>query len=63
MPGKQQYSRQDTVNLLKRLGHIDLADKAEVELSDPVDVNFLEAWCVAHGLPFDYLESQIGASS
>jgi hypothetical protein len=63
MPGQQQYSRQDTVDLLKRLGYRDLADKAEVELSDPVDVNFLEAWCVAHGLPFDYLDSQMGGSS
>jgi hypothetical protein len=63
MPGRQQHSRQDTMDLLKRLGYSDLADKAEFELPDPVDLNRLEAWCVAHGLPFDYLENQMGGGS
>ena len=62
MPGQQQYSRQYTVDLLKRLGYRDLADEASLELPDPVDVRRLEEWCMEHGLSYATLVSRMGGS-
>lgn len=62
VPMQQQYSRQYVVDLLTRLGLKDLADHASRDLSDPVDVHRLEAWCVQHGLTYDYLISRMGGS-
>jgi hypothetical protein len=62
MPLPQQYSRQYVVDLMNRLGLRDVADQASRELPDPVDVHRLEAWCVQHGLSYDYLISYMGGS-
>lgn len=62
MPSQHQYSRQYTVDLLKRLGYRDLADEALLDLPDPVDVHRLEAWCTEHGLSYDTLVSRMGGS-
>ena len=62
MPGQQQYSRQYAVDLLKRTGYRELADKALLELPDPVDVHRLEEWCAQHGLSYSTLISGMGGS-
>jgi hypothetical protein len=62
MPMPQQYSRQYVVDLLNRLGLKDQADRASRDLPDPVDAHRLEAWCVQHGLTYDYLISRMGGS-
>ena len=62
MSDQQQYSRQYTVDLLKRLGYRELADEAMLELPDPVDVHRLEAWCTQHGLSYATLVSRMGGS-
>ena len=62
MPSQQEYSRQYAVDLLERLGYRELADKALLELPDPVDVHRLEAWCAQHGLSYSTLVSEMGGS-
>jgi len=62
MSGQQQYSIQYVVDLLKRVGHSELADEALRELPDPVDVHRLEAWCTQHGLSYATLVSRMGGS-
>lgn len=62
VPMQPQYSRQCVVDLLNRLGLKDLAHRASRDVSDPVDVHRLEAWCVQHGLTYDYLISRMGGS-
>ena len=58
----QEYSRQDVVELLIRLGYRELADEASRDLPDPVDAYQLEAWCLRHGLPQDEVISRMGGS-
>jgi hypothetical protein len=62
MPDQQQYSRQDAVDLLNRLGYRELADEALRELPDPVDAQQLDAWCTQHGLSLDEAISRMGGS-
>ena len=57
-----QISRQQVVDLLRRLGHAELADQASRVLPDPVDLDRLAAWCMQHGVSHDDLISQMGGS-
>ena len=49
----EQYSRQYVVDMLNRLGYRELAGEASRELSDPVDITRVEAWCTQHGYSWD----------
>jgi len=62
MPSQHQYSRQHAVDLLKRLGYRELADEALRELPDPVDDDWLDAWCTQHGLSLDEGINRMGGS-
>jgi hypothetical protein len=57
-----QYSRQQVVDEVDRLGGRELADKASQDLPDPVDSNRLTNWCTQHGLSGDELMSRMGGS-
>ena len=57
-----QYSRQQVVDELNRLGARELADEASRDLPDPVDSNWLANWCMQHGLSLDELISRMGGS-
>jgi len=58
----QQYSRQHVIDVLNRVGHIQLAEEALRVLPDPADVDQVSAWLMQHGLFFDDLTSQMGGS-
>jgi hypothetical protein len=58
----RQYSRQQVIDLLNRLGHTQLAEEASRVLPDPVDLDQLSAWAMQHGLTHDDLISQMGGS-
>ena len=58
----EQYSRQYVVDELNRLGYRELAEEAARDLPDPVDINYLETWCIQHGLDMDELISEMGGS-
>lgn len=55
-----EYSRQDVVDVLRRLGFPGLAEEAPRELPDPVDADQLVSWSRQHGFPPDDLISQMG---
>jgi hypothetical protein len=57
-----QYSRQEIVDLLRKAGLREVADKAAAELPDPVDLADVERWAEAHGVTKDMLISQFGGS-
>jgi len=57
-----QPSRQHVVDMLRRLGFPELADKASRDLPDPVGWDRLEAWGMQHGVSHDDLISWFGGS-
>ncbi len=57
-----QYSRQEIVDLLRKAGLREVADKAAAELPDPVDLADVERWAEGHGVTKDMLISQFGGS-
>lgn len=57
-----QYSRQEIVDLLRKAGLREVADKAAAELPDPVDLADVERWAEVHGVTKDMLISQFGGS-
>lgn len=57
-----QYSRQEIVDLLRKAGLREVADKAAAELPDPVDLADVERWAEMHGVTKDMLISQFGGS-
>jgi hypothetical protein len=60
--GLVQQSRQEIVELLRKAGLSDAADKAMAELPDPVSLEDAEQWGVRHGITRDLLISQFGGS-
>ena len=58
----EQYSRQYVVDQLNRMGYAEIAVEASRELPDPVDINWLEGWCMQHGLSRDDVISRMGGS-
>jgi len=57
-----QYSRQEIVDMLRKAGLREVADKAAAELPDPVDLADVERWAEVHGVTKDMLISQFGGS-
>jgi hypothetical protein len=57
-----QLSRQEIVESLRRAGLPEAADKAAVELPDPVDLEEAAEWGSQHGVTRDSLVSQMGGS-
>jgi hypothetical protein len=57
-----QYSRQEIVDLLRKAGLREVADKAAAELPDPVDLADVERWAEVHGVTKDMLISRFGGS-
>lgn len=57
-----QYSRQEIVELLRRAGFAEAADKAAAELPDPVDLQEAQEWGARQGVTRDALISQMGGS-
>jgi hypothetical protein len=57
-----QYSRQQVADMFRRWGYTQLADQASRELPDPVDLDELQTWSLAHGLSHDDIISRMGGS-
>jgi hypothetical protein len=57
-----KLSRQKVVNLLRETGYTRVADIAERELPDPVDLDEAMAFGEKHGLSRDDLISSLGGS-
>jgi hypothetical protein len=57
-----QVSRQEVVDVLRRLGRTQAADEASRELPDPVDLQQLETLAMRCGISRDDLISQMGGS-
>jgi hypothetical protein len=57
-----EYTRQEIVNILRRAGLHEAADKANDELSDRIDRDELEKWALDNGITRDMLVSQFGGS-
>ena len=56
------YSRQEIVNILRRAGLRDVAEKAAKELPDQVEVSDLEKWSSRHGVTRSMLINELGGS-
>ena len=57
-----QYSRQEVVDMLRKAGLPEEADKAMEELPDPVSSEDAQNWGIQHGITRDVLISQMGGS-
>jgi uncharacterized membrane protein YebE (DUF533 family) len=57
-----KMSRQQIVDLLRRTGYSPVADLAERELPDPVDLEEVIEFATKHGITRDDLISQMGGS-
>ncbi len=57
-----QLTRQHVVDVLRRAGLPEMADKARSELPDPVDSEQVAAWGVPYGVNLDDLISRMGGS-
>jgi hypothetical protein len=57
-----QHSRQEIVDLLRKAGLPEAADKAMAELPDPVSFEDAEQWGIQYGITRDLLISQMGGS-
>ena len=57
-----KHSRQEIVDLLRKAGLSDEADKAMAELPDRVSEEEVENWGQQHGVTRDVLISQMGGS-
>jgi hypothetical protein len=55
-------SRQQVVDLLRRMGYPQQADIAARELPDPVEMDQLVEFADRHGITRDELESRMGGS-
>ena len=56
------YSRHEVVDMLRKAGFPEVADKAAVELPDQVDLDYVAEWGMRHGVTRDTLVSQMGGS-
>jgi len=57
-----QLSRQDVVDILRKTGFSEAADKAIRELPDPVDLDRAAEWGAQYGVTRDELISRMGGS-
>ena len=57
-----EYSKQEIVDILRKAGLNEAADKANDELSDRMDRDELEKWALGNGITRDTLISQFGGS-
>jgi len=57
-----QVSKQDVVDFLRRMGYPDVADEAERDLPDPVEVSHAQEFGERHGISRDELISRMGGS-
>jgi hypothetical protein len=57
-----QYTRQEVVDLLRKAGLFEAADKAGEELPDRVDEEEVARWGTRYGITRDLLISQFGGS-
>ena len=57
-----QLTRQHVIDLLRKAGLPEMADKALHDLPDPVDSEQVAAWAVSHGINMGELISRMGGS-
>lgn len=57
-----QLTRQELVDVLRKAGLSEAADKAETELPDRIEVDDIENWGIQYGITRDLLISQFGGS-
>jgi hypothetical protein len=56
------YSRQYVVDMFRRWGYTQVADEAQRELPEQVDLDELQDWSLKHGLSRDDVISHLGGS-
>ena len=59
---QHKHSREEIVDMLRRVGLSDVADEAMKELPDRVSMQEAQEWGVRHGVTRDLLISQMGGS-
>jgi hypothetical protein len=57
-----QVSKQSVIDLLRRLGFPDIADEAERDLPDPVELRQVQEFGERHGITRDELINRMGGS-
>jgi hypothetical protein len=57
-----EYTRQHVVDTLRLAGFREAADRALVELPDPVDLERVQEWGMKRGITTDVLTSAMGGS-
>lgn len=57
-----EVTRQHVVDVLRRAGLREEAEQAETSLPDPVDLDRVAGWALAHGVTKDMLISLMGGS-
>jgi hypothetical protein len=60
--GKVEVSRDHVVHILRRAGFREVADEAERELPDALDLEDAMNWCAKHGVNESDVISQLGGS-
>ena len=60
--GKVEVSRDHVVHILRRAGFWQVADEAEKELPDALDIEDAMSWCARHGINTSDVISQLGGS-
>jgi hypothetical protein len=55
-----QYSRQEVVDMLRRVGFREAPEEAMVELPDPVDLERAAEWRMQRGITRDVFISRMG---
>ena len=58
-----QLTRQQVVDVFRKAGLPEMADKALHDLPDPVDSEKVAAWAVPYGINMDELRNLMGGSS
>ena len=57
-----QLTRQHVINVLRKAGLPEMADKALHDLPDPVDSEEVAVWAVPYGINMDELVDRMGGS-
>ena len=60
--GRVEVSRDHVVHILRRAGFRAVADEAEKELPDALDLEDAMNWCARHGINESDIISQLGGS-
>jgi hypothetical protein len=60
--GRESFTRDSVVEILRKAGYAEIAERAARELPDQIDRAELDKWAAPNGLTIDELISRMGGS-